>query len=334
MNSHEQQQLVVFDGHDAIAFIDDDCIIIEGENYPYKVPIVDGLIAFLNLNLDEMDEVCWDEDFVEFPDHPYIEMFSPDFSAESEADFENVQEQCKAHFVYLKNLFFRLVTFCFDQNFYFEELGALTAYQRLYVYAKIPNGNVPQEITQLYLFDEAALEGFEETKKATPLEEAFNIPAGYVAHIKHTDAKMFTQYRLTSTYDALSLEFYQMLERNVKIKRCKNCDRYFLVKSKRNADYCDRLVAGTTQTCQQLAAVIKFAEKNKENRPYQIFTKYYKRYHERKKVGTIKADVFDKWNRQACTMRDECIDGKGDLKAFEQWCYDSFPNRPRKAHAK
>lgn len=29
-------------------------------------------------------------------------------------------------------------------------------------------------------------------------------------------------------------------------------------------------------------------------------------------------------------MRDDCTDGKGDVKAFEVWCYESFPNRVRK----
>lgn len=330
MNSHEDKELVVFNGHDNIVFIDNDCVIIQGERYQYKVPIIDGLVAFLHLDLDEMDEYSWDEDFAKLPDHPYIEMFPPDYSAETDADFEKAQKQCIEHYDFLQKLFFRLITFCFDQSFFPNELSELTAYQRLYVYAKIPNGNVPQEITQLYLFDEAVMDDFHESKEATPLEAAFGIPAGYVEHIKTTDAKMFQQYRLTSTFDALSLEFYQMLERNVKLKRCKNCDKYFLVKSKRNSDYCDRVFGEGTQTCQQLAAVKKFAEKNKESDAYKVFNKYYKRYHERKNVGTIKAEAFDRWNKEACTKRNDCIDGKGDVKAFEEWCYISFPNRPRK----
>lgn len=277
-----------------------------------------------------MDEVCWDENGCDFPDHPYIEMFPPDIADNREDVYAEAYEICKQHFTWLQNLFFRLVSFCFDQNFFPQELGGLTAYQRFYVYAKIPNGKAPQEINQVYLFDEDALDSFNETEKATPLEAAFNIPAGYVEHIKHIDAKMFVQYRLTSTYDALSLEFYQMLERNIKLKRCKKCDKYFIVKSKRNSDYCDRVYGEGTQTCQQLAAVEKFTEKNKDNEPYKVFNKYYKRYHERKNVGTIKPQAFDKWNKQACTMRDACIDGKGDVKAFEEWCYDSFPNRMRK----
>ncbi len=141
---------------------------------------------------------------------------------------------------------------------------------------------------------------------------------------------MSSQYLLKSTTDALTLEFYEMVNRNLKLKKCKNCGRYFEVKTKRNPDYCDFAIDGGTQTCQQIIATRNFKAKHKDNAAYKIFNLYYKRYHERKKVGTIKVAIFDKWNRQAGVMRDECIDGKRDLAEFEEWCYDSFPNRARK----
>ena len=323
MNSHDNNELVLFDGYENTACIKDDILSIQGDGCVYNVPIVDGMLSFINLDLDGIE---LGEDGIELPEHPFIELFWPRFLEETEA----ACEQCREYYSFLQTKFFTLITFCFDQGFYYEELGSMTAAQRLYVYAETHKGDVPQEITQAYLFDSTFLETFKETKKATPLEAAFGIPAGYVGHIRNSSAAMIVQYSLSSAFDVLSLGFYQMLERNIKIKKCKNCDRYFLVKTKRNSDYCDRLVNDTTQTCQQLAAVTKFAKKNEQNMPYKVFTKYYKRYHERKKAGTIKPAVFDRWNREACTMRGACMDGACTLAEFEQWCEDSFPNRKKK----
>lgn len=122
-----------------------------------------------------------------------------------------------------------------------------------------------------------------------------------------------------------------MLEFSIAVKQCKNCGKYFVVKGKYDNDYCARIPNGGTQTCQKIGAMANFKDKVSDNKPYQLFQKYYKRYHARMKVGTIKQHDFKSWNLKACTMRDECIDGKCDYDAFKAWLEGSFPNRGRKS---
>lgn len=322
MNSHDDMIKVIVDDSDYVAYFKDDELIIDGEERRYSLPILESFIEFLELDLVE-----YDEDFV-LPEHPYFEIFKPKFIEEN----EETRLLYIDHISFLQIKFLGLFHFCFDQGFYYDELSELSAEERLHIYTKSTgNTDIPQYITQLKLLDGDVSQSFVQKKKATSLEMAFGIPSGYVEHIKNNGAKMITQYHLKSIFDVVSLVFYELLEQNIKVKKCKNCGLYFTVKTKHNSDYCDRVPDGRTQSCQKLAALATFKEKNQNNRAYLVFTKYYKRYYERSKVGTIKQDVFDKWNRNATVMRDECSDGKCDIEVFEQWCFDSFPNRDKKS---
>ena len=322
--------------HEYTAYIKDNHLVIDADGCKNRIPIIEGFLDFISLDLtdltdlaeEENSEYIYDQIFASLERHPFLELFPPDFKEHSHEELTAYID----HIRFLSLKFEAMYSFCFSQSFFYEELGELTAHQRLHIYSATQGGDIPQELVQIHLLDGDIMEGFSAPEKAnlSAFEQMFQLPAGFVSYIKSNDAKMVTQYRLASTVDALSLAFYWMIDQNLKIKKCKNCDRYFLVRSKRNSDYCDQVQEGQTQSCQQLAALSAFKAKNKDNVPYQIFNKYYKRYHERQKVGTIKRDIFNKWNRQACVMRDECIDGKRDVTEFKQWCFESFPNRKGK----
>ncbi|MFI3249829.1 MAG: DUF6076 domain-containing protein [Eubacteriales bacterium] len=230
----------------------------------------------------------------------------------------------------LQSKFVGLAHFCFDLNAYPEELGDLSAQQRLFIYTQIKGGLPPENLQEIRTVHGYTREKFQEKEDQSQLERHMNLPAGSIEFYRKHDVTMGKNYLLKTTLDLLSLDFLTMVDRNFKIKKCKLCKEFFLIKTKRTPDYCTNRRDGSNQTCQQINASKNFQQKNKDNKPFQIYHKYYKRYHERTKVNTLKREVFEKWSREAGVKRDACIDGNGSVEDFEDWCHDSFPNRERK----
>jgi hypothetical protein len=133
-----------------------------------------------------------------------------------------------------------------------------------------------------------------------------------------------SSYRCSSLEEMLYLEFEKMLELDLRIKKCKNCDRYFIFKGNYQTEYCDRVPDGETQNCQSISATAKYAQKVKDNPALAIFNKAYKRYHARVKVGTVTPDAFKKWKYEAVVMRDRCVNGEIPVPEFEQWINGYF----------
>jgi len=128
-----------------------------------------------------------------------------------------------------------------------------------------------------------------------------------------------SSYKCSSLEEILYLEFEKMLELDLRIKKCKNCGRYFILKGNYQTEYCDRTMKGETQTCQNIGATTKYAKKVKDNPALALFNRAYKRYHARMKVGSVKPDAFKKWKYEAVVMRDKCLNGEITAGELEEW---------------
>lgn len=53
--------------------------------------------------------------------------------------------------------------------------------------------------------------------------------------------------------DLLFYDFLELMSQGLKVKRCKLCGKYFVLKSKHNAEYCDRKTENG-RTCKQVGA--------------------------------------------------------------------------------
>ena len=139
-----------------------------------------------------------------------------------------------------------------------------------------------------------------------------------------------TRFQCSSIEDMLMFEFWEMLTKSVRLRKCKRCGKYFIMKGNYDTNYCDRVAEGETRNCQELAAQENYKRKMADNAAIPLYQKYYKRYAARVKVRQIKETDFKKWKYQAMTKRDECSDGKITLSEFEEWLESSFPNRKKK----
>jgi len=134
-----------------------------------------------------------------------------------------------------------------------------------------------------------------------------------------TPIPIASSYRCGSLEEILYLGFEKMLELDLRIKKCKNCGRYFILKGNYQTEYCDRIPEGETQSCQNIGATVKYAQKVKDNPALALFNMAYKRYHARMKVGSVKPDAFKKWKYEAVVMREKCLNGEISASEFEDW---------------
>ena len=134
-----------------------------------------------------------------------------------------------------------------------------------------------------------------------------------------------------SIFDMLNYEFSRMLESDIRIRKCKNCGKYFVLKGNYNTDYCDRLVEGSVRTCQAVGAEKVYKEKIATEEGWKLYKKYYKRYYARIKVGTIKEKDFNRWQYEAVGKRDDCLTGNLSAEEYEAWLEGSFKNREKKS---
>lgn len=81
-----------------------------------------------------------------------------------------------------------------------------------------------------------------------------------------------------------------LIHDEMSLRKCKNCDRYFIVRYSSLAEYCLRKVEGTNATCQEYASKKTYKKKQAANPLYQVFTTYYNRIYGRIRRGTLDKD--------------------------------------------
>jgi len=109
------------------------------------------------------------------------------------------------------------------------------------------------------------------------------------------------------------------LRREVRFKPCKHCGRYFVVTGNGGAEYCNRLISGSSRTRRQIGAVQIYQSCQLENPAVKLFTKSYKTHNARVRYGTLTHEQFAEWSKEARAKRDECVSGKLPLEDLREW---------------
>ncbi len=273
----------------------------------------------------------------------YTSIFPPLIYTRSSKMFE----QYFTYLLALQHEYKKLIDFCFDTDFYPDALDGLTAASRFHLYCETTDAVPIRPMNMSFRFtwhgfgnvsttirDKEAYARFKQNpgkalnsiqkRELNAFEKEYNISPTLTEMLKVMPIPIASSYRCGSLEEMLYLEFEKMLELDIRIKKCKNCGRYFIFKGNYQTEYCDRVPEGETQSCQAIAATAKYARKIKDNPALAIFNRAYKRYHARVKVGTVKPDAFKKWKYEAVVMRDRCLSGEMTAEEFEAWADGYF----------
>ena len=126
-------------------------------------------------------------------------------------------------------------------------------------------------------------------------------------------------YIVRSLEDLLKYEVYNMTQAEKRIKRCKNCGRYFVI-DKGNVEYCDRIATGETKPCSEIGKSRTYEQKiAKGGTAMALYRKAYKTHFARIRSGTMTKEQFEIWKGEATVKRLFVESGDMSMDEYAVW---------------
>ncbi len=136
--------------------------------------------------------------------------------------------------------------------------------------------------------------------------------------------EVFTEVLCPQTiHDLVDYHLRECLKRQVRMRRCKNCGRWFALTGHLGVEYCDRPIDDRGHTCRSLGAAIQWTIRKKEDVVFADFRREYKKRFGWIRKGKITKLEFYKWSAAAQKKRKECEAGKITAEEFGKWLAES-----------
>lgn len=138
------------------------------------------------------------------------------------------------------------------------------------------------------------------------------------------DSKTFAEALHPKTiYDLIDFSVRECVKREVKMRVCKNCGRYFTFTGRSSAEYCNRICDEKGRTCKEVGASLTWTKSRGEDEVFKEYRREYKKRFAWIKAGKIVAEDFYAWGEKARKKMSECEDGELSLEAFSSWLKQS-----------
>lgn len=111
----------------------------------------------------------------------------------------------------------------------------------------------------------------------------------------------------------------ECLKRELRMRACKNCGKYFAVTGRSTAEYCNHPFDEKRRTCKEVAAILKWEKSRSDDDVFKEYRREYKKRFARIKAGTIDPTWFYQWSAQAREKKAECEAGTISFEAFKDW---------------
>ena len=122
--------------------------------------------------------------------------------------------------------------------------------------------------------------------------------------------------------DMIDFSLRDCVEKNIPLRRCRNCGRYFPIIGRITAEYCSR-PQPSGKLCRNIAPVQKWAKNSKKDLVFSEYRREYKRHFAWIKAGKISEEDFAAWAKQAKAKKKECDSERISLDEFKEWLKDS-----------
>ena len=123
--------------------------------------------------------------------------------------------------------------------------------------------------------------------------------------------------------DMIDYSLRTCVERDITVRRCKNCGRWFPQMVRVSAEYCERPVAEGQEVCREIGAFKQWTKKQSDDPVFKIYRREYKKRFARIKAGNIDDDAFKLWSKKAREEKKKCDNGTITLEEFKRWLAES-----------
>ena len=127
----------------------------------------------------------------------------------------------------------------------------------------------------------------------------------------------------SSIRDMIDYSLRSCVERNITVRRCKNCGRWFPQMVRVSAEYCERPVPRGEQVCREIGAFKQWTKKQSDDPIFKAYRKEYKRRFAWIKAGRITDQQFYDWSERARAEKDKCEQRLISQKELETWLKES-----------
>ena len=138
------------------------------------------------------------------------------------------------------------------------------------------------------------------------------------------DSKVFAEVLYPNDiYDLIDFHVRECVKREVKMRVCKNCLRYFAVTRKASTEYCDRVCDSKGRTCREIGAMNTWTQSKRDDEVFKEYRREYKKRFARINAGKLTKSAFYAWSEEARQKKEDCDNGVITAEEFSQWLKES-----------
>ena len=113
-------------------------------------------------------------------------------------------------------------------------------------------------------------------------------------------------------YDLIDYHLRECIKREVKMRVCKNCGRYF-----------SRPFDEKGRTCREVGAIALWTKRKSRDALFQDYRREYKNRFARMKAGKLEPEELYAWDERAREKKAECEAGRLSPEDYAAWLRES-----------
>ena len=138
------------------------------------------------------------------------------------------------------------------------------------------------------------------------------------------DCKIFAEVLYPKDiYDLIDFHVRECVKREVKMRVCKNCLRYFAVTGKASTEYCGRVCDSKGRTCREMGAIHTWTQRKQGDEVFKEYRREYKKRFARINAGRLTKSAFYAWSEEARKRKEDCDSGVITTEEFSRWLKES-----------
>lgn len=130
-------------------------------------------------------------------------------------------------------------------------------------------------------------------------------------------------------YDILDFQLRTCVKQEVKMRRCKNCGRYFAVTGHGATEYCGRVADEKGRTCREVGAINTWTRGKQKDEVWKDYRREYKKRFARMRAGRLSSEDFYAWSKAAQEKKAAYDNGALAREAFLNWLAQSVSRGSR-----
>ena len=120
-------------------------------------------------------------------------------------------------------------------------------------------------------------------------------------------------------YDLIDFHVRECVKREVRMRVCKNCLRYFAVTGKASMEYCGRICDSKGRTCREMGAINTWTQRKQGDEVFKEYRREYKKRFARINAGKLTKSAFYAWSEEARRKKEDCDSGVITTEEFSRW---------------